>query len=271
MEKNMPVRGNNDKDFLWLNLRDLPYFRGLLRAVEANYYQEYDIKPPILDMGCGDGHFGAFTFDFMLDIGIDPGKTSLKKAQLYRKYRYLIQTIGSTLPFPNAYFQSVISNSVLEHIPDLDAVVMEIGRVLKGDGLFVFSVPNHNFLQNLSVSGFLDKIRFHPLAEAYRNFFNRISRHYHCDPPEIWKDRLENAGFKVQDYWHYFPPRSLHALEWGHYFGFPSLVSHWIFGRWILVPQKWNLSLTRLYTEKFYRARSPHPQGSYTFYIAQKR
>jgi SAM-dependent methyltransferase len=273
MEKGIRVRENSEKiekDFLWLNLRELPYFRGLLRAVEATYYQNYDIKPPVLDMGCGDGHFGASTFDFALDFGVDPGRTSLYQASRYSKYRHLIQTTGSTLPFADGYFQSVISNSVLEHIPDLDIVVIEIGRVTKSGGLFIFSVPNQNFLQNLSISGFLDRNRMHSLAEAYRNFFNRISRHYHCDSPETWKVRLEKAGFEIQDYWHYFSPQALHALEWGHYFGLPSLVSHWIFGRWILVPQHWNLSLIRLYTEKFYQARNPHPQGSYTFYIARK-
>lgn len=273
MVKDIRVRensGTKGKDFLWLNLRELPYFRGLLRAVEANYYQNYDIKPPVLDMGCGDGHFGASTFDFVLDFGIDPGKASLYQASRFKKYRNLIQTTGSTLPFTDGYFQSVISNSVLEHIPDLDMVIVEISRVMKSGGVFIFSVPNQNFLKNLSISAFLDRIGVHPLAEAYRIFFNRISRHYHCDPPETWKVRLEMAGFEIQDYWHYFSPQSLHALEWGHYFGLPSLISHWIFGRWILVPRPWNLSLTRRYVERFYRGETVHPQGSYTFYITRK-
>ena len=46
-----------NKDYLWLNLRDLPYFRAMLRAVEAEFYQEFELPSPTLDLGCGDGHF----------------------------------------------------------------------------------------------------------------------------------------------------------------------------------------------------------------------
>jgi hypothetical protein len=51
----------DDKDYLWLNLRDLPYFRAMLRAVEAKFYQQFELSAPTLDVGCGDGHFGRIT------------------------------------------------------------------------------------------------------------------------------------------------------------------------------------------------------------------
>ena len=49
-------------------------------------------------------------------------------------------------------------------------------------------------------------------------------------------------------------------LEWGHYFGLPSLVTRKLFGRWILVPQKWNLGLTRAVTQPAYAEPREHPQ-----------
>ena len=51
------------KDYLWLHLRDLPYFRALLRAIEASYYEGLDLPSPTLDVGCGDGHFATIAFD----------------------------------------------------------------------------------------------------------------------------------------------------------------------------------------------------------------
>jgi hypothetical protein len=51
------------KDFLYLHVRDLPYFRGLLRSVESQYYQDIELPSPTLDVGCGDGHFTQLTFD----------------------------------------------------------------------------------------------------------------------------------------------------------------------------------------------------------------
>ena len=47
------------KDFLWLNIKDLPYFRALLRAVEAKFYEEFHLAVPTLDVGCGEGHFAS--------------------------------------------------------------------------------------------------------------------------------------------------------------------------------------------------------------------
>ena len=39
------------KDYLYLHLRDLPYFRALVRGVEATYYQTIDLPAPTLDVG----------------------------------------------------------------------------------------------------------------------------------------------------------------------------------------------------------------------------
>ena len=51
------------KDHLWLQISSLPYFRGLLRAVEARFYENIDLPSPTLDLGCGDGHFATLAFD----------------------------------------------------------------------------------------------------------------------------------------------------------------------------------------------------------------
>ena len=159
---------------------------------------------------------------------------------------------------------------MLEHIPAIDPVLIEMGRVLKPGALYLFCVPSHNFLANLSVSSFFDQVGMHSLGDAYRAFFNRISRHSHCDSPEVWEARLGEAGFKVERWWYYFSPHSLHVLEWGHYFGLPSLVVHGLFRRWILMPARWNLALTNAVVQPVFRENPLHPQGAYTFYVARR-
>lgn len=258
------------KDYLWLHLRDLPYFRAVLRAVEARFYKTIELTSPTLDLGCGDGHFASIAFDKPLDFGLDPWTGPLRKALKQKSYRCVIQGVGDTLPFEDAYFSNAVSNSVLEHIPDLDPVLNEISRVLKPDGLFIFCVPNHLFLENLSVSRFFDKVHLYPIARAYRTFFNRISRHFHCDNPETWLERLTRAGFKLERYWHYFSPKALTILEWGHYLGLPSLIIHAMFRKWILVPTRANLWLTRRIVESVYNEPDEQVEGSYSFFIARK-
>ena len=258
------------KDFLFLHIRDLPYFRGLLRAVESEFYQELDMPAPILDVGCGDGNFAALTFDRQIDVGLDPWHGPIHEAKRYGKYRLLVESNGDHAPFPDGYFSSAFSNSVLEHIPQVQDVLNETARMLKPGAPFYFCVPNTNFTQNLSVARFFDRIGLKPLASAYRKFFNFISRHQHCDRPDLWEARLTEAGFKVERWWHYFSPSALATLEWGHYLGLPSLISRKLFGRWILAPYRWNLSLIYRLLQK-YVDNPMHDSGAYTFYVTTRR
>jgi len=258
------------KDYLGLNLRELPYFRAFLRAIEGRFYESLELAGPVLDVGCGDGSFAKITFDKALDVGIDPWTGPIHKAVKTQAYHLVIQGDGHQMPFPDAHFSCAISNSVLEHIPDLQPVLEDVARVLKPNGMFYFCVPNHQFLPNLSIARFLDRIKFHGLARMYRSFFNRIARHYHCYDPEKWKVMLEKAGFEIVDWWHYFSPQALAVLEWGHYFGLPSAISHLLFRKWILAPARWNLALTNIIVEKYYTEDPRTPEGTCTFYVARK-
>jgi SAM-dependent methyltransferase len=258
------------KDYLWLNIRDLPYFRALLRAVEARFYKDLELPGPVLDVGCGDGHFATIAFDHPLDVGLDPWWSPLQEANPRGAYQVLVQAQGSQMPLQSAYFGSAVSNSVLEHIPDLDAVLAETARVLKPGAPFYFCVPNQNFLGSLSIGRAFDSIGLQGLGDSYRGFFNRIARHYHCDPPDVWQERLQHAGFTIDRWWNYYHPAAMQVSEWGHYLGVPSLLSHWLTGRWILVPERWNLGITYRLVKKYYEEGVCADDGVCTFYIARR-
>ena len=260
----------SEKDYLWLNIRELPYFRGLLRAVEARFYQDIELPSPILDVGCGDGQFATIAFDSPIDVGIDPWWEPLKEAKNRNFYKLLLQADGGKMPFPDNTFGSAVSNSVLEHIPHLDAVIQEIGRVLKPGAPFVFAVPNHNFTKSLSIGNFFDKMHLHSLSTTYRTWFNHIARHQHLDSPEIWEQRLEKAGLHIEKYWHYYDPSALAVTEWGHFFGLPSLFTKKLFGRWILIPNHTNLFFTERLTRPHYEKNPKCEDGTCTFYITRR-
>jgi SAM-dependent methyltransferase len=261
----------NYKDYLWLNLKELPYFRSLVRAVEARFYQDFELPAPTLDVGCGDGHFATVAFNRPLDVGLDPWKGPIRQAAKRGSYRVLVLADGGCMPFPSRHFASAVSNSVLEHIPQVEAVLEETARVLKPGAPFLFCVPNERFLGSLSIGNALDRVGLRRLGDAYRSFFDRISRHQHCDPPQVWERRLQNAGFEVEKWWHYLSPRALHAVEWGHYFGLPALLSHWATGRWVLISHRWNLSLTYRLLKPYTAHEGRSEQGVYTFYVARRR
>ena len=250
------------KDFLFLHLQDLPYFRALIRGVEATYYQDLDLPAPVYDVGCGDGHFASLTFDRKIDVGLDPWHGPIHLAKKYGAYRGLVEADGAKSPFPSNYFASGFSNSVLEHIPHIDAVLADTARVLKPGAPFYFCVPNPRYLSELSIS--------RVLGNWYTEWFRRISRVAHADGSEVWKERLERAGFELIRHWNYFSPSAMRVLEWGHYFGVPSVAARVLTGKWIIGRARWNLWLTEQFVRK-YASPEPVEDGTFTFYIARKK
>lgn len=261
-----------EQDLLWKNISELPYFRGFLRAIEGRFYQDVYLEEPILDIGCGDGHFSARTFKDLPIIGIDPNLKMLKEAKNFNFFPGLICSDGERLPFHKESFNTIICNSVLEHIKDVDSVICEIYRILKVKGSFIFSVPNSNFTKNLSLAIFFEKKELSFISKNYRRWFNKISRHYHVDATEKWKQRVEKVGFQICKSFEYFPPDYLKILEWGHYFGLPSLINKKLLGKWVLWDSMKNpyLKMIDSYLFKYFNRDPISTRGAYSFIVAQK-
>ena len=256
-------------DILWRHLKDLPYFRAMVRAVEDSFYQGLELPGPVLDLGSGDGHFTSVAFDQALDVGLDPWWPPLFESRSRKAYRLLVQADGARSPFPGGYFASAVSNSVLEHIPHVDHVIDEIARVVRPGGRFVFCVPNHRFPQELLGTSVFSKMGMKGAAAGYSRFFNRISRHQHCDSFEVWEKRLARSGFIIESHWDYFAPSELHKMEVGHALGLPALFWKKVLGRWVLAPNAANLWLAFQIARPSFRSPLSE-KGVYSFYITRR-
>lgn len=250
-------------------LCELPAFRALLRAVEARFYVDLPMPRPVLDLGCGDGHFASVAFPQGLEVGLDPWWGPLQEARQRHSYGLLTHALGAHMPFSEHAFSTVVSNSVLEHIPEVDPVLEEVARVLKPGGWFHFCVPGPNFRAFLSVARVLDAVRLRYFAEAYRRLFDRISRHHTYDDVTGWKERLNRSGLQLEQAWTYFSKGALSALEWGHPLGLPAMVTKWLTGRWIVAPTRWNLMITAGLLRRYYEEPLPD-EGAYLFFVARK-
>lgn len=256
-------------DTLARQLRELPAFRGLLRAVEARFYCDLPMPNPVLDLGCGDGHFASVALPQGIEIGLDPWWGPLQEADTRHYYGLLTHAVGAQMPFSRNTFGTVVSNSVLEHIPEVDPVIHEVARVLRPGGRFYFCVPGPNFRTFLSVARALDAVGLSGAAEAYRCLFDRISRHYTYDDVPHWAARLSRAGLHLERSWAYFSKGALTALEWGHPLGLPSLFAKKLTGRWLIAPTRWNLALTEALLRHYYEEPLPD-EGAYLFFVACK-
>lgn len=266
-------RQDSNDDLLWRHLKTVPAFRALLRAVEARFYHYVSIPEPVLDLGCGDGHFASMAFASrisrgqQLAAGVDPWWGPLQKARRTGAYRLNVQGMGDSLPFADNTFASVISNSVLEHIDDVQPVLCEASRVLRPGGKLVITMPSHLFTEYLGGAALLRPLG---LAETFRRFFNRVSRHAHTDPPHIWAQRLARAGFAVDRWQYYFSKEALRTLEVGHIQGLPSAILHFLTGHWIVAPWRANLRRTERWVRPYYE-EEPSDEGAYIFMVARKQ
>ena len=105
-----------------------------------------------LDLGCGDGKLTGVILSWTgprLLVGVDPDPFETGAAYKTGLYEAVHTAPGHAIPELDGSFDFVIANSVLEHIPDLEPVLREVGRLLRPGGTFLFTVPGPGFRTNL--------------------------------------------------------------------------------------------------------------------------
>jgi SAM-dependent methyltransferase len=257
------------KDYLAEQLRDMAPHRAILRAVECKFMGRVPLAPPVLDIGCGDGHFASIAYEQLpIDIGVDVFARDLCEAATRPGvYRAVMFASATTLPYADASFGTVISNCVIEHIPDNAAVLREIARVLRPGGVFATTLPSEYYPEFLLGATVFRKIGLRGLARAYGRFFNRISNHYHVYPPGEWRRRLAAAGLVVEEQTYYFSAAAHRRFDLSHYLGVPNLITKRLFGRWMLFD--WQRKLFARWLRPYYEEPLP-AAGAYQFVRCQK-
>ncbi|MEK6794997.1 MAG: class I SAM-dependent methyltransferase [Spirochaetota bacterium] len=206
------------------------------RSFECAILREKDFSRPILDIGCGDGIFSHILFDETIDVGIDPNAVELARAKRFGTYREYIHCFGNKVPKPKGYFKTIFTNSVLEHIPDLDGVLKECNRLLAPGGRMYITVPTDMFDRYSMVYVLLSALRLRGLAEKYRRFFNRFWQHHHFYNAAGWEKLFKRNGFKVADTREYNSKAICLLNDMLAPLSICSFLSRRIFKRWFFVP-----------------------------------
>jgi SAM-dependent methyltransferase len=218
------------------HLREMPLHRVLIRTIEARILSDLDLPRPILDVGCGDGHFGSAIFPSGADVGLDRGLADLAEARRRSVYRLLVDADSGAMPFADASLRSAVSNCVFEHIPDIDRTISEIFRVLAPGGVFACTVIGHLFRELLTDERAWRRLGLSAAHHAYLEWFNRKAAHFHFDSPGRWTERFEKAGFEVRSWRYYLSPAATRRMHRDHYWSLPHLVARKVTGRWVPFP-----------------------------------
>ena len=99
----------------------------------------------VLEIGIGSGlNLDFYNISRISEIfAVDPDSVLLEKAKIKAKLNNISLNIkrlsAESLPFDNASFDTVVSTYTMCSISELNSVMVEIKRVLKNDGSFIFS------------------------------------------------------------------------------------------------------------------------------------
>lgn len=264
----MPV---DPKPFVATYLRQGPLFAPIVRGVECAIAQEASpFEEPVLDLGCGEAVFASIAFQRPLTVGFDPSIASLREATQRHAHQGLCAASATEMPFADGHFRSIVCNSVIEHIPDMDGTLRECHRVLAPNGRLWITTPSHTFGEMLLGSTLLRQLGLSNASTAYTAWFNRHSFHFHTDSLDAWQDRLTRHGFRITRSEYYLTARAHGVFDLLHYLSLPRLVRRKLTGKWVgdwnPLQQFWERQIDHLLKD----AR-PVPIGPYLYIDATRQ
>lgn len=222
-------------DFFYKYIKEAPLPLAIERTFECKILSQQKFVHPILDIGCGEGIFSFILFDEKIDVGIDPVQKELKRALYYGMYDELLNCFGDKINKPDNFFNTIFSNSVLEHIRDINPVLKEANRLLDDDGVFYCTVPTNYFDKYSIIYQCLNFLRLKRLSEKYRIFFNKFWKHYHCYDRDGWEKLFRNNGFIVETSYGYCSKKFCLLNDVLSFFSLNSFIIKKMTNRWYLI------------------------------------
>ena len=124
--------------------------RWLERRRVAEVIRRLEVGPShrVLEVGCGAGNVLVQVPGRRTGIDLSPFLLEKARRRLGASAEVL-EMNAEAMTFPDATFDRVYCSEVLEHVLDPGAVLAEMARVLRPDGIAVVSVPNESAINRL--------------------------------------------------------------------------------------------------------------------------
>jgi SAM-dependent methyltransferase len=182
------------------------------RAIELDAIQRLGMPAGRgLDIGCGDGKLTEILLRSIGGrrlVGVDLDALETAAAAGYDFYEAVHTAPADRIPEQSESFDFAVSNSVLEHIPDLEAVLRETARLLRPGGTFTFTVPGIGFHPALR-GGVLPGVT----RDRYLRIIDDRLAHIHYLSAEEWAATCEKVGLRVETCLGYMAPQEVRRWE----------------------------------------------------------
>ncbi len=160
----------------------------------------------VLDLGCGTGIYtkilkrlGAKVFG----VDISPKMLEIAKSEV-KGVEFKLGSVYS-LPYKSNYFDIVLASLVVHYFENLDKAFKEINRVLKKNGVFIFSTDNPVISATRRIKG---KPRWYRIFSNYfkegkfYTYWPNFKAHmpYRHITFQTWIKTIVKNGFVIEDY-----------------------------------------------------------------------
>lgn len=173
---------------------DKPY----LYAYWRRYLKKIKPEGRLLDIGCGLGFFLKRIRDIYETYGIDVSEYAVREARMVASKSKIQIGSAEDLSFKSNFFDIVTAFDVVEHLKNPDLFFQRVYKILKKDGILVFSTPNIYSLgaiikgkKNQSLKGLPYKSR----KQQWHGW--RDDTHISILPYEEWRKLLVQNRFKI--------------------------------------------------------------------------
>src|SRR5216684_2333386 len=181
--------------------------QSLWRAFELEVLRELKdaigFERPILELGCGDGHFTRLLFE-AVDDAIDVNPRAVERCRRSSNIYGRVQCMDARdLTFDSSMFGTAYANCVLEHIPQLNQVLSSVNRVLRPDGKLVTTVPLNEMNNHLLLR-----------SKLYADHRRRQLSHVNLLSKEEWIEAFYRAGFARVEAFPYLSGANCRMWDW---------------------------------------------------------
>ncbi len=148
----------------------------------------------VLDVGCLGGKISHLIREQNNEVwGVEINEAAARAAEK-RQIRIKVANVEDGLPFEDDFFDFIHAGEILEHLYDTKHFFEECWRVLRPQGVFIFTTPNLNSLENRVriLSG-----RYLAMAGAYPE--DHFGEHVRIFNFEKVHELCWQAGFSVEE------------------------------------------------------------------------
>lgn len=162
-----------------------------LLGVDKHFYA----GKKILDVGCGPRGSLEWADEAAERIGLDPLVERYRELGIDKHKMRYVNAPSERIPYPDGYFDVVLSLNSLDHVDDLDETAKEISRVVADGGHFFVMVeihPHPTIAEPITLGwDFLKKFQLRVIEE----------HHYEVNPaqPGVYGAMKSNIPFNHAD------------------------------------------------------------------------